>query len=410
MNEDIIDEEDDENMVNEIDKKEETIVIPLHVSETEISNKNMKNELTANINLIDNNLFEKNLIQFDDINSISGVKNLINNNPFSEKNIYDVSTESPNEQNAQSLTSLGNDALNKVKRKIDLDDKTVNYNQKFFDYKTLHKEKEKETINLKTKHDSSDCVNTHKRLKNDWIKKEGEGVKKSDASPGPNSIQFRQEYISLSDKKQSSEKHDKSNININNNKTSYDHLDYRKVIEVKHDLTPIKEITRRLALESKFNSEKKIELSQLSLAFDTELTSKEKIQINNNFVSIPGDPGKKSSRFSDFLKLKEEKNINISKIKEEMQTKVEKRNSYELDLRTLEDTFDDFYNLKPKNAAHKTKRNPILNLPADYKSNSSSNINLKTSAFISNRNGIIRNKKEREKMNGHKCEICESVQ
>ena len=406
MYEDIIDEEDDDNMVNEIDKQEETIVIPLHVSDTEISNKNVNHRHIANKNLIDKDLSEKNLIQFDDINSLSGNKNL-QRNPILEKNVSNLSSESPSDQNAQSLNLFENDALNKVKRKIDLDDKSVNYNQKFFDYKTLHKEKEKETTNLKTKHDSSDCINNHKRLKNDWIKKEAEGVKKLDASPGPNSIQFRQEYISLSDKKQSNEKHDKLNANINNNKTSYDHIDSRKIIEMKQDFTPNKDT--RLALESKFNSDKKIESSQLSLAFDTELTSKEKLQINNNFVPIPGDPGKKSSRFSDFLKLKEEKNINITKIKEEMHTKEEKRNSYELDLRTLEDTFDDFYNIKPKNAANKTKRNPILNLPADYKSNSNSYINMKTSAFISNRNGIVRNKKEREKMNGYKCEICESV-
>jgi hypothetical protein len=409
MNDEIIDEVDDDNMVTEIDKKEQTIVIPIDVSETN-SCKIQESEKKSEINLNKNEPLDKSRINhLDNINSINPLNNLSNIHN-SEKNINNQFIHVLNRQNLQSYNAFINDTLNKTKQKIELDDKTVNYNQKFFDYKTLHKEKEKQTINLKTKHDSSDYIANYKRIKNDWIKKETEGVKKTDSTSGINSIDLRQEYKSLSDKKQSEAKNNKLYKYANNdNGNNSEILDSRKLIEMKLDSTPAKETLARLGLDSNFNSEKKIESSQLSLAFETELNSKEKLQINNNFTSIPQDPGKKSTRFSDFLKMKEEKNINISKIKETMQMKEEKRNSYELDLCTLEETFDDFYDLKPKNPVNKTKRNPILNIPADYKSNSSSNVNLKTSTFIANRNGIVRNKKEREKMNGYKCEICESV-
>lgn len=166
--------------------------------------------------------------------------------------------------------------------------------------------------------------------------------------------------------------------------------------------------------------------SQISLAFDSNVQSKEKVNLDNNFNNNIKKTEKinnpNSTKFSDFLKLKKaaniSKNINnytnnvingineaLNLRKNEINSKKISNNDYELDLHTLEETYNEFYDLK------KVKKNPFI----PFNNNQKANINYKknnTSVGNSNNTNVnanMRNKKDREKMNGYKCEMCENV-
>ena len=135
---------------------------------------------------------------------------------------------------------------------------------------------------------------------------------------------------------------------------------------------------------NKINStNKKISQEGLDLDFDSNVQSKEKsYNFNNNLLiknsennaekNILEEKNKKLSKFQEYLnfkKLNENKNNNVNQ-------------NYELEIKTQEDqqTYDEFYKMNHNNK----KKGNNLNIPENS-----------------------RIKKDREKMKGHKCELCQ---
>lgn len=362
------------------DKRDETMIIPL-------INEDNVNKQTSNQEDSDKDKVEK--------------KKRDNNEKSNKNNLN---------------TNFSSETLNKIKEKVNMmEDKQVNYNEKFFDYKSFDKNKKNE--NLKRKSDMTYEVKAEKRTKNDWVNKRefsnkvdnyGKEMFININSTNPKADNHKSvDIIDLSNKSP-------KNTNIQNNN---------------HKSKPQEQQDEPALVQSILNSDKKIDLppSPLSLAFDSNINSKDK-NIENNFSALGNEAGKQSTKFQELLKLKKEKGISIgnkNRISEERENedineriiensglmdthknnKVPIQNDkkdYDLDLHTLEDTYNDFYEIKPK-----IKRNPFL--PNDLKNRDYKNSNLQNRSSITNVNINIKNKKEREKMNGYKCEICQKV-
>jgi hypothetical protein len=326
--------------------------------------------------------------------------------------------------NSDNLSGGGRNLNNNKLRSSPLDiedDKQTNYKEKFFDYKSFHQTKEREKENLKRVSDEKvNLENSNKRSKkNDWITKEIDPNKKV-------------EQPVLIDPKKNL-KFDDLNTKINQaNLKGIQNEDKifnpflsgqnHHVEIISSDSESEEKPKPKIMTENILNSlprSSKIVGSPLSLRFDSNLPSKEKhsVNISNNFKSSnfeqinekKDEVSKQGSKYSDFLKLKKEKNFSKKILNNQNKTdfeNVEKKQNYELELQTLDESYNDFFELKPQ-----VKKNPFI--PNEIKNRAYKNTNNsnKNKEILNNLNtfGIVRNKKEREKMNGYKCEICANV-
>jgi hypothetical protein len=297
------------------------------------------------------------------------------------------------------------------KKLIDLDDeKQINYNQKFFDYRNMPLKRVSEERESVTNNNNI-SYNNKRSKKHDWIKK--------DKSNDPK--EQNKGVINLASVSNAQDK-PLENLKVEN---------YEKIDILSSDSEKIDEdinnidgclINKNLngrtlnnsalvLLSQNQQSNKKSE--NLSLDFESQINSKDKLEIK---PLIPSNYNKPGSKFSDFMKLKKEKNLPINQnciernIPTEFPTSRVEKNNYELDLHTLESTFNEFYDIGPK-----VKKNIFI--PEGIKNRAyksvggnvnQNNLSLLSSNLVSNK-GVVRNKKEREKMNGYKCEICENV-
>lgn len=148
--------------------------------------------------------------------------------------------------------------------------------------------------------------------------------------------------------------------------------------------------------------EKKLEetLKKKDIFSDPENDFDNQININTEENTKVKPP----SKYSELMSLKKNMNIKIGPAAAINNIELEEKKKVdELDLQTLDDTFDNFYEVKPTKP-----KNPFIppnkNLSASIINRK---VNFNTNVIINN-NGF-RTKKEREKMNGYKCEICENV-
>ena len=128
---------------------------------------------------------------------------------------------------------------------------------------------------------------------------------------------------------------------------------------------------------------------------NNNLNQKNKNENNNKINNIADNINKNTSKYQEYLNFKkfsktkknETKNNQIEENKYQNNINI---NDYELEIKTQEDqpTYDDFYKMKQNNrkSVGNNKKNDmnILNIPQNS-----------------------RIKKEREKMKGHKCELCQ---
>lgn len=305
------------------------------------------------------------------------------------------------------------------------DDKQANYKEKFFDYKSLHQTKEREKENLKRVSDEkNNNGDSNKRpKKNEWISKEIDPEKKGEQSiplisePKKN-LNFTDINTIHHENYKAIEKEDK----IFNPFLGAQTTRHVEIIssDSESEEKPKPKILTENILNSLPQSNKNIG-SPLSLVFNSNLPSKDKNSVNisnffkkSNFEDINqkiNEVSNQGSKYSDFLKLKKEKNLskNNNNIFNQNKSQVEnldKKQNYELDLQTLDESCNDFYELKPQ-----VKKNPFI--PNELKNRAYKNTNNsnRNKEILNNLNefGIVRNKKEREKMNGYKCEICANV-
>ena len=149
------------------------------------------------------------------------------------------------------------------------------------------------------------------------------------------------------------------------------------------------------------NSNKKLS-QDIDLDFNSNVQSKDKsYNFNNNLVikntqekeeenqkNILEEKNKKLSKFQEYLKFKK---LNVNK---NDQNNITNPQNYELEIKTQEDqqTYDEFYKMN-----HNNKK-----LLGNINKKKLSNNN-----FMENLPENSRIKKEREKMKGHKCELCQ---
>ena len=257
------------------------------------------------------------------------------------------------------------------------------YNQQFFDYKSFKAPSKRKSS------PSSDplLVKKSKKHPNNWIKKESNKPDKQQILPPPqNSV--------------SSGENHKSGF------SSCDDIDINKT----NKLVTIKEEVKESEEKNVENVDKPILSSQSSfnsLEFNSRIQSKEKF---NNFKDeVPKEHLKPpSSNYGVFLRSKnpettariKQRDMLIEGINAAMNN-LNTKKDYALDLQTIDDTvtYDEFYKLKNGNR-NKTKG------PLGRKSlpmmGIGRNVKVKYDLGIEGRN-----KKDREKMDGHKCELCQ---
>ncbi len=311
----------------------------------------------------------------------------------------------------EEMKNISNNNSEMRKKLIDLDDeKQINYNQKFFDYKNMPQKRISEERDLGTTNNISHQA--HKRSKkHDWIKKD-----KPVDSKEPNKGILNLAPLKAEDKQPDDMKVEKcEKIEI----LSSDSENMEEDINSLNGSLLNKRINEKsinnaglVLLSQNQNSNKKSE--NLSLDLESQINSKDKFEIK---PMMPSDSSKPGSKYSDFMKLKKEKNLSINQISTgrnvatELPTKILEKSNYELNLHTLESTFNEFYDIGPKVKKNIFIPEGIKNRA--YKSvggnTNPNNLSLQTSNILGNNKGVVRNKKEREKMNGYKCEICENV-
>ena len=192
---------------------------------------------------------------------------------------------------------------------------------------------------------------------------------------------------------------EKSTEKVNNNSID-DLLLLDKITDFRHE----KNINNIIDNSNGKNNSTNKKLSQegLDLDFNSNVQSKDKsYNFNNNLVL-------KNSQEKNEKNILEEKNTKLSKFQEYLKFKKLNDNknndnnniinpqNYELEIKTQEDqqTYDEFYKMN-----HNNKKS-LLNNNKKRLSNNNNN-------FLENLPENSRIKKEREKMKGHKCELCQ---
>ena len=244
-----------------------------------------------------------------------------------------------------------------------------NYNQQFFDYKSFK-------APTKRKNSGTDTlmIKKSKKHSNSWIKKESNKPKHS--SPPKSNIQL--EIDSMSSKSGFS---DDNAIDIN--KTLIENKE--KLKEIKEEPVEIKEEKEAInSSQSSFNS----------LEFNSRIQSKVK---QNNFDDKP-KPTKPTSAYAAFIREKKtlprQRQSVIEGINNQMNqlnARAANKSELNIEIQPIEEvnTYDEFYQLK------RGKKNSMTNrrsLPLGV----GRNVKVKI------------DKKERQKMTGHKCELCQN--
>lgn len=249
---------------------------------------------------------------------------------------------------------------------LDIDTKVNNYKEKFFDYKNFPVLND----NLKRKRETFDnqVREVNKRSKKeDWIQKE----------------------------KMKNDDYNKETIDENVNK-SPDSVDSGFGSNFNTNTVPIDTKSDK--------KEKKTDFSQISVEFESKQPSKDKqynFKVEQKASVVYKDNKVPKGRHS----LLE----NLNQTEEESGNPIRPNSTgnknYELDLLSLEATYDDFYELKYKKDLPKKLNNSTNNHKTIY----NPNIRKMNMTNIINNTMNTRNKKEREKMKAHKCEICTKV-
>lgn len=257
------------------------------------------------------------------------------------------------------------------------------YNQQFFDYKSF-----KAPSKRKSSPSSEPLlVKKSKKHPNNWIKKESNKPDKQQILPPPQNTV-------------SSEENNKSGF------SSCDDIDINKA----NKLVAIKEEVKESDEKNTNNGDKPIFSSQSSfnsLEFNSRIQSKEKF--NNFRDEVPKEHLKPpSTNYGVFLRSKnpetsariKQRDMLIEGINEAMNNLSTKKD-YTLDLQTIDNTvtYDEFYKLKNGN---RNKAKGPLGRKSLPMMGIGRNVKIKYGLGIEGRN-----KKEREKMDGHKCELCQ---
>ena len=222
-------------------------------------------------------------------------------------------------------------------------------------------------------------------------------IEKSD-----NSHEVNQNIIKNKDIEKSIEK------SIDKGNSLDDLLMLDKITDFSHDnnlrnINNIKNMNEEIKKGNNNTPNKKQTQSQegMDLDFSSNVQSKDKAyNFNNNLVlnnsqnkekekeNILEEKNKKLSKFQEYLKFKK-----LNEIKNDNNDNIPADKNYELEIKTQEDqqTYDEFYKMNHNN------RKSIMN---NNKKKSNNN-------FIENIPENSRIKKEREKMKGHKCELCQ---
>lgn len=259
----------------------------------------------------------------------------------------------PQNQNSNSISSSGS--------------AVPNYNQQFFDYKSFKAPTKRKNSNTDTL-----MIKKSKKHSNTWIKKESNKPKK--ISPPKSNIQLEIDSVSM--KSGFSE-----DLAIDINKAINENKEIKKepsiISEIKEEKEPIN------SSQSSFNS----------LEFNSRVQSKVK---QNNFEDKP-KPTNPTSAYAAFIREKKPLPRQRASVIEginnqmnELNAKAVNKNDISLDIKPIEEvnTYDEFYQLK---RGKKNSLNNRRSLPLGV----GRNVKIKI------------DKKEREKMAGHKCELCQ---
>ena len=310
---------------------------------------------------------------------------------------------------------------NKINDKINIDDNNNsesskeeinNFNQTLFNYKEYKPIKRKYTekeisLNKKIRKNTGN---------NNWIKKDSKERIKNDKN---NIIELLSNSSKSSSDHFSSIEEEFKNIPKNDKKILH-------IINEDNETSKKKEKENKKEIEIKKIPTPSSESSISSLEFNSRVQSKNKQNnFNNNFQINPTKINNPLTKYQEFLMFKnpntnqiienekekinskiQQRNFLINDINNQMDnlskeesikinnTKESNQNNYKLNIQTQEPTYDEFYKLK-----HNDKINR-RSFPSNKNIKIKKNNNI---SLIEN----TRNRKEREKMQGHKCEQCQ---
>ena len=344
------------------------------------------------------------------------------------KLVKKLDTNNKNEKDSNNKTEIKNGYENNEQNLSvsSNNDNNGNYSQVLFDYKNFNGEKGKrkrddeELAELKNKIDF-----LAKQKKKGWIQKgeEGNELKKPKEKENKKDI-LLQSYIN-ENIKEKKEKEESENISLLS-LSKINEEEYEEKKEQKNDIDELKDKNMIKQAEKKLNnsnseddlllldkmvdndsfinnsikkinniqqinksnnnSNKKNSQEGLDLDFNSNVQSKEKNYNFNNNLILENDKEENEkykekeknsnlSKYQEYLKYKK-----LNENKKEEKKELSKKNNYELEIKTQEDqqTYDEFYKM-----SHNNKKNNLI-IPENS-----------------------RLKKEREKMVGHKCELCQ---
>jgi hypothetical protein len=309
----------------------------------------------------------------------------------------------------------------KKKQLIDMENDKNNsnssYNEKFFDYKSFNKQKD----NLKRKID--DSPKGIKKRRHEWIGKDKTNVIQENEEmhieiPIPRIIpllgakQENREFVGiLIDKEEEKQTNPNQTLNLNNIENISENIDqtYESLSVVNSEKKVRTNLLDMFEKEDNLNilsSNHKTELTQISLALDSKHSHRAG-DVSNNFNNgiLPKEEKvkKTENKLAEILRMKKDMGINLANNSKniphfKINKQVQPAKEYGLVLQTQEPSQDEFYGIS------RDRNTKIIQ-------NKINSINLAKGAkdkFDVTKKGAVKGKKEREKLNGFKCEICEN--
>ena len=307
----------------------------------------------------------------------------INNNKIQEENTDNNKINNNDLQN-QSILSLSNQS------------ESGNFNQVLFDYKNYEDNqqnpiKRKNDLEIDIKVTKNEKEYIPKQKKKGWIIKDSNKSSQTIQQNENNSKNKLLLGIINEEKNEDSLNKKLNNENKNKEKSISVSINENKIQTNKKENNNDNNLNNLIADDK--DIKKVSQQDSFDLDFNSNVESKDKIYNFNNNLTINQKNDKETlSKYQEYLKYKNNKIKNESNSNPKLNN--ENNNNYELEIKTLEDNkiYDEFYKMKINNKKN-NKNDELKNLISNEEN------------CISPENSRL--KKEREKMKGHKCELCQ---